>query len=128
MKIEELGIKRGNGKLLSLGDSVVTLSYSIIMVSGVPLWVMVDMHPSIQRLARCIKVWGQFCVCAVAVGYTLCLLHLLSKTIWIVLDKNYMLWTCSICEIQHYYLSSTLEEQQSCLIISNKVRINRWGI
>ena len=57
MKIEELGIKRGNGKLtLSLRDAVVTLSYSIIMVSGVPLWVMIDMHPSIQRLARCIKV------------------------------------------------------------------------
>lgn len=57
MKIEELGIKTGNGKLtLSLRDAVVTLSYSIIMVSGVPLWVMVDMHPSIQRLARYIKV------------------------------------------------------------------------
>lgn len=57
MKIEELGIKTGNGKLtLSLRDAVVTLSYSIIMVSGVPLWVMQPMHPSIQRLARYIKV------------------------------------------------------------------------
>lgn len=57
MKIEELGIKRGNGKLtLSLRDAVVTLSYPIIMVSGVPLWVMVDMHPSIQTLARCTEV------------------------------------------------------------------------
>ena len=57
MKVEEMGLKRGNGKLpASLRDPLVTLSYSIIMMSGVPLWVIVDMHPSMQRWARRIKV------------------------------------------------------------------------
>lgn len=110
MKVEEMGLKRGNGKLpASLRDPLVTLSSSIIMMSGVPLWVIVDMHRNMQRWARRIKVlWRCFWVCAMAACYSLCLLHLLSQTIRTCCEKlqqiSTMMWTCYIYEMQSYYL------------------------